>query len=271
MAATPTSAASRRASSIPVSSPGRCPERSFTVTGSPLPSWAARASATARSGSSRSDAPAPVFTTFRTGQPMLMSIMSAPCSAAIAAASRITSGSCPKSWIGTGCSSGWMRRNSDRVRRSPYFRPKLDTISLNASPAPCRRAWSRTNQLPIPASGASTSRFGMRWPPRVQGSVSVRMGTRLALVPVPDEPQPREREEVVYLVDLLAERRDRRGEPPGCDGGRLVAQLVADAAHDAVDAAGEAVHHAGPDSREGVAADRRLGLAQLHLRELRRA
>jgi hypothetical protein len=67
---------------------------------------------------------------------MLMSIRSAPRSAAIPAAIRITSGSWPKSWIGTGCSSGWMRRNSSSVRRSPYFSPKLETISLNARPAP---------------------------------------------------------------------------------------------------------------------------------------
>ena len=88
--------------------------------------------------------------------------MSAPASATMPAAIRITSGSCPKSWSDTGCSSVWMRRNSRWVRSSPYFSPKLDTISLNARPAPWRLAWSRTNQLPIPASGASSTRFGTR-------------------------------------------------------------------------------------------------------------
>ena len=63
-----------------------------------------------------SAAPAPVLQTLRTGQPMLMSIRSAPASATIAAAERITSGSWPKSWIETGCSSGWIRSSSRRVR-----------------------------------------------------------------------------------------------------------------------------------------------------------
>ena len=77
------------------------------------------ASATALAGSSSRAAPAPVLHTLRTGQPMLRSIRSAPASAAIAAASRMTSGSCPNSWIDTGCSSGWMRRNSRTVRSLP--------------------------------------------------------------------------------------------------------------------------------------------------------
>ena len=65
---------------------GRWPERSLTVTGRPLPSPRRAAMATALSGSSSSDAPAPVLQTLRTGQPMLRSIMSAPASATIAAA-----------------------------------------------------------------------------------------------------------------------------------------------------------------------------------------
>ena len=40
-------------------------------------------------------------------------------------------------------------------------------------PAPWRLAWRRTNQLPIPASGASTSRFGIDTPPSVQLSFSL--------------------------------------------------------------------------------------------------
>src|SRR5215213_3872860 len=51
---------------------------------------------------------------------------------------------------------------------------KLETISETASPAPWRLACRRTNQLPIPASGASTTRFGIGIPPSVQGSVSER-------------------------------------------------------------------------------------------------
>ena len=76
--------------------------RSLTVTGSPDPSRAARAIATAWSASCSSAAPAPVFITFGTGQPMLMSIRSAPSVATCAAAERMISGSWPNSWIETG-------------------------------------------------------------------------------------------------------------------------------------------------------------------------
>src|SRR5436305_13390053 len=47
---------------------------------------------------------------------------------------------------------------------------KLETISETTSPAPKRRACRRTNQLPIPASGASTTRLGTGTPPSDQGS-----------------------------------------------------------------------------------------------------
>ncbi len=80
----------------------RAPERSFTVTGSPLPSRAARATCTAVSGSWISAAPAPVLQTLGTGQPMLRSMRSAPRSATVAAADRMISGSWPNSWIETG-------------------------------------------------------------------------------------------------------------------------------------------------------------------------
>jgi len=55
---------------------GRVPDRSLTVTGSPLPRPAARAIATARSGSESSAAPAPVLHTWHR-QPMLRSIVRA--------------------------------------------------------------------------------------------------------------------------------------------------------------------------------------------------
>ena len=65
------------------------PARSLTVTGRPEPSRAARATATAVSGSLISAAPAPVFITFGTGQPMLRSMRSAPRAATSAAAERM--------------------------------------------------------------------------------------------------------------------------------------------------------------------------------------
>jgi len=55
-------------------------------------------------------APAPVFVTLRTGQPKLMSTMSAPAACTIRAASAITAGSEPKIWIASGCSSLATRR-----------------------------------------------------------------------------------------------------------------------------------------------------------------
>ncbi len=58
------------------------------------------------------------------------------------------------------------------MRSFPCARPKLDTISETTSPAPKRFACRRTNQLPMPASGASTTRFSIGTPPSVQGSVS---------------------------------------------------------------------------------------------------
>ena len=78
---------------------------------------------------------------------------------------RITSGSDPKSCSETTPSSGWTRSISSRVRRLPCARAKLETISETARPAPWRFAWRRTNQLPIPASGASRTRFGIRTSP----------------------------------------------------------------------------------------------------------
>ena len=120
--ATPASSTSRRATSKPSTPPGLSDARSLTVTGRPEPSRAASATATAVSGSEISAAPAPVFMIFGTGQPMLRSIRSAPRAAATAAAERITSGSCPNSWIATGPparSSGCTTSSSSSVLRFP--------------------------------------------------------------------------------------------------------------------------------------------------------
>ena len=119
MPATPASSTSRRASSRPSIPPALTDARSLTVTGSPEPSRAARATATARSGSLIIAAPAPVFITFGTGQPMLMSRIDAPTRATSAAAERMISGSWPKSWIATGPSSGCTTSSSSSVLRFP--------------------------------------------------------------------------------------------------------------------------------------------------------
>ena len=85
----------------------------------PDPSRAARATATATSGFDSSAAPAPVFITFGTGQPMFRSRMSAPTAATCAAADRMMSGSCPKSWMASGPSSGCTRSSSLSVFSLP--------------------------------------------------------------------------------------------------------------------------------------------------------
>ena len=64
------------------------PRRIFTETGSGVAVATASTIRAAWSGSSSSDAPAPVFVTFRTGQPKLMSTMSAPAASTMRAASR---------------------------------------------------------------------------------------------------------------------------------------------------------------------------------------
>ena len=108
------------------------------------------------------------------------------------------------------------------VRRLRWATAKLETISETASPAPWRRACRRTNQLPIPASGASTTRLGdvadrngdvrgrserrriartavAAWRRR---SAAIRVRSQINRSPV-------ERQQVVDLVDRLAERDDR--------------------------------------------------------------
>ena len=71
------------------------------------------------SGSLIIAAPAPVFITFGTGQPMLRSMMSAPTLATSAAALRMISGSCPNNWIAIGPSSGCTTSSSSSVLRLP--------------------------------------------------------------------------------------------------------------------------------------------------------
>ena len=104
-------AATRRGpTSRHASEPSSSPRRIFTVTGTSTAPATAATIRSARSGSSRSVAPAPVFVTLRTGQPKLMSTMSAPAASTIRAASAIIAGSEPKIWTASGRSSAAMRR-----------------------------------------------------------------------------------------------------------------------------------------------------------------
>src|SRR4051812_27412710 len=135
--------------------------------------------------------------------------------------------------------------------------PKLETISDTASPAPWRRAWRRTNQLPMPASGASSTRLEISTPPISNGSVSAGWSTPFApstdapgreaeeasvdgdcsIVLFIDDSQSFEGQEVVDLVNRLAERGDSVGYAAGCDQGRF-AELVLDPPRQRVDEPG---------------------------------
>ena len=83
------------------------PRRILTVTGTGAARTTASATRTAFSGSRMRAEPSPLETIFPTGQPMLMSTMSAPLiSAARQAASAMQTGSLPKIWTLAGCSPG---------------------------------------------------------------------------------------------------------------------------------------------------------------------
>src|ERR1700723_3738526 len=137
----------------------------------------------------------------------------------------------------------------------------LETISETAMPAPWRLACRRTNQLPIPASGASSTRLGTYSEPSIQGSVSRGAEDTRPLcdsaVALVDQPQPGEREQLVDGFDRGGERHDRAGEPAGGDRLGLGPELGAQAVDDRVDLAGGAVDDAGADGVDRGLADQR--------------
>ena len=97
------SCASSTALMLPLSQPRRI----FTVTGTLTARMTASAMRAAFSGSRISALPSPFFTTLPTGQPMLISKMSAPeISMAICAASAMQTSSLPKICAANGCSPG---------------------------------------------------------------------------------------------------------------------------------------------------------------------
>ena len=111
-AATPASSMAW-ANSTQLMEPLSQPRRNFTVTGRPpAPRITASATFTASSGVRISPEPSPELATLGTGQPMLMSMMSAPdFSAAMPAACSMQAGSLPKSCTAAGCSPSpsWSR------------------------------------------------------------------------------------------------------------------------------------------------------------------
>src|SRR5215216_3250862 len=133
----------------------------------------------------------------------------------------------------------------------------------------------RMNQLPIPASGASTARLGRRMPPSSHGSsITAERLERTkgsGTISLPHQPETGQGEEVVDLVDAVAELGDHGRQAAGCDRGRLDSEFLANAADDPVDLAGEAVDDPGPQGRLGAAADRAARAPDLDLDELRGA
>src|SRR5690606_4746066 len=140
------------------------PVRIFSVTGtSTAPTTASRIRAT--SSSSRISAePAQALHTFFAGQPMLMSMMCAPCAALWRAASAMAAGSVPAICTLTGSGSpAWSMRCTDlRVFQK---RGSLVVISDTASPAPSRLHSSRNGLSVTPAIGARTTFGSMAWGP----------------------------------------------------------------------------------------------------------
>ena len=105
-----------RANSTQLIEPLSQPRRNFTVTGRFAPRITASSTFTASSGVRIRPEPSPELATLGTGQPILMSMMSAPeIRAAMAAPSCIHTGSLPKIWAAAG------RSPSPRASRGTDF------------------------------------------------------------------------------------------------------------------------------------------------------
>ena len=145
--------------------------RIFRVTGT---STAATTRSRMRPTSASSDSsaePAATLHTFFAGQPMLMSMTSAPRATLKRAASASRAGSDPAICTDRGAGSPeWSIRS--RVLRVARSLGSLDTISDTVSPAPSRRQSWRNGRSVTPAMGASTTRFGNRNEPVRIASVS---------------------------------------------------------------------------------------------------
>src|SRR3954467_6108774 len=136
------------------------PARILTVTGMLTALAIALTTDAACSGSRIRLHPAWCFAIFGTGQPMLMSTISAPMPSTICAAAAIFSGSPPKIWMETGRSSSVYSAYS-RVRSIPRTRPSEETISVTTRPQPPWRLTRRRNAVSVmPAIGATTNGDG---------------------------------------------------------------------------------------------------------------
>ena len=146
-----------RAKSTAFTLPPSQPLRNLTVTGASTAARTASIILPASSGSRIRAEPSPDFTTLPTGQPMLISRISAPdISSASCAASAMTSGSWPKICAAQGCSPSGTY-SSARVFSSLYTSAFALTISVVVIAAPCSRQTPRNAKSDTPAIGASVS------------------------------------------------------------------------------------------------------------------
>ena len=142
------------ASSTALMLPLSQPLRILTVTGTGTACVTASTIRAAFSGSRIKALPSPFPAIFGIGQPMLMSIKSAPeCSSASAAPSAITAGSLPK--ICAPQMPASVFRSKDRLFLSLY------TISVTVMSAPSCAAMQRYAQSVTPAIGARTMGLSM--------------------------------------------------------------------------------------------------------------
>ena len=101
------------------------------------------------------------------GQPMLMSIIWAPCASAMRAPSAIQCGSQPASWT-TRIATPLLSERTE-ASRSPRTKPAQAVISETTSPAPSRSARRRNGASVIPDIGARITRFGTQTVPMDSG------------------------------------------------------------------------------------------------------
>ena len=137
------------------------PSRVFTVTGSWVPFTTARVREIIRSISFKTPAPAPLVTTFFTGQPKLMSSKSGFTVSTMAALRAIASSSPPKIWMPTGRSSSKIS-SFCRLFRALRISPSLLMNSVYIRSAPlclqtARNGGSLTSSIGASSSGKSGS------------------------------------------------------------------------------------------------------------------
>ena len=153
------------ANSAAFTQPPSKPLRNFTVTGTVTAFTTASTILAASSGSFISAEPSPLLTIFPTGQPMLISRISAPeYSSAMGAASAIISGSWPKICAALGCRIPGLY-SRPFVFSSLYTRALALTISVVVMAAPSSVQTVLKAKSLTPAIGARVSRPFILTPP----------------------------------------------------------------------------------------------------------